>query len=151
MSEHHAQIRWRRQTESFAYDDYDRTHDWEFGGGLRIQASSAPEYRGRAELPNPEEALVTALSSCHMLTFLAIASRKRFVVDSYEDDAVGTMAKNEDGKIAITHAVLRPRVVFGGERRPDAEELSRMHESAHRNCFIANSVRTEVAVEPREG
>jgi len=151
MSEHEARIRWSRQTESFAYDDYDRTHDWEFGGGLRIQASSAPEYRGRAELPNPEEALVAALSSCHMLTFLAVASRKRFVVDAYEDDAVGTMAKNEDGKIAITRVVLRPRVAFGGERRPDAAELARMHESAHRNCFIANSVRTEVAVEPRDG
>jgi organic hydroperoxide reductase OsmC/OhrA len=85
-----------------------------------------------------------------MLTFLAVAARKRLVVDSYEDDASGVMEKNDDGKLAVTRVVLRPRVVFGGERSPSGEELERMHEVAHRECFIANSVKTEVALEPRE-
>jgi organic hydroperoxide reductase OsmC/OhrA len=150
MSEHRATIRWRRETEGFGYEDYDRSHAWEFGGGVRIEASSAPEFLGRAELPNPEEALVAALSSCHMLTFLAVASRKRLVVDAYEDAAAGVMAKDEDGKLALTRVGLRPRIAWGGERTPAAAEVARIHEIAHRECFIANSVRTEVVVETPE-
>ena len=150
MSEHRATIRWRRETGGFGYEEYDRSHAWEFAGGVRVEASSAPEFLGRAELPNPEEALVAALSSCHMLTFLAVASRKRLVVDAYEDEAVGVMAKNADGRLALTRVVLRPRIAWGGERTPDATEIARMHEIAHRECFIANSVRTEVLVEPAE-
>jgi organic hydroperoxide reductase OsmC/OhrA len=148
MSEHHARIHWQRSTAGFDFEGYDRTHAWEFGGGVRLDASSAPEFRGRAELPNPEEALVAALSSCHMLTFLALAARKRLVVDRYDDEAVGTLAKNADGKLAVTRVVLRPRVVFGGERSPTPDEAARMHEQAHGQCFIANSVRTDVAIEP---
>ncbi|MGH7291322.1 MAG: OsmC family protein, partial [Myxococcota bacterium] len=113
-----------------------------------LDASAAPEYRGRADLPNPEEALVAALSSCHMLTFLAIAARRRFVVDSYTDDAVGHMEKNADGKLAITRVELHPRIVFSGEKQPNAEELARLHEVSHRECFVANSVKTEVSVVP---
>lgn len=148
MSEHRTQVRWARGTEPFAYETYDRTHRWRFAGGTELDASAAPEYRGRAELPNPEEGLVAALSSCHMLTFLAIAARRRFTVESYSDDAVGHMEKNADGKLAITRVELRPRIVFSGEKRPDAEEISRMHELSHRECFIANSVNTEVSVVP---
>jgi organic hydroperoxide reductase OsmC/OhrA len=148
MSEHRARVSWQRSTPGFGYDEYDRTHAWEFGGGARLSASSAPEFLGRADLPNPEEALVAALSSCHMLTFLAIAARKRLVVDRYDDDAVGTMEKNSDGKLAVTRTVLRPRVVFGGARQPTPEELAKLHHQAHEACFIANSVKTEVVVEP---
>jgi organic hydroperoxide reductase OsmC/OhrA len=148
MSEHRVRVSWKRETPGFGYDEYDRTHAWEFGGGARLSASSAPEYLGRADLPNPEEALVAALSSCHMLSFLAIAARKRLVVDSYDDDAVGTMSKNEDGKLAVTRTVLRPRVRFGGERQPSAEEVEQLHHRAHEVCFIANSVKTEVLIEP---
>ncbi|HXZ86700.1 MAG TPA: OsmC family protein, partial [Myxococcota bacterium] len=111
-------------------------------------ASSAPEYFGDAALPNPEEALVMALSSCHMLTFLAVAARRRFTVDSYEDAAVGHMEKNESGRIAITRVELRPRVAFSGANRPTKDELAKLHEQAHHACFIANSVRTEVTVVP---
>jgi organic hydroperoxide reductase OsmC/OhrA len=148
MSEHRTQVRWTRGAEPFGYETYDRTHRWRFGGGTELDASAAPEYKGRAELPNPEEALVAALSSCHMLTFLALAARRRLVVDSYTDDAVGHMEKNADGKLAITRVELRPRVVFSGEKQPTVEELARMHELSHRECFIANSVKTEVSVVP---
>jgi organic hydroperoxide reductase OsmC/OhrA len=149
MSEHEARVEWRRGAVEFTTDTYDRTHSWTFGGGLRVEASSAPEYRGRSELPNPEEALVAALSSCHMLTFLAIAARRRLVVERYEDEAVGHLEKNPQGRLAITRVTLRPRLAFGGEKPPSEEELSRLHQLAHEQCFIANSVTTEVTVEPR--
>jgi organic hydroperoxide reductase OsmC/OhrA len=141
-------VRWARGGEPFTYEGYPRRHRWTFAGGVALDASSAPEYLGDPALPNPEEALVAALSSCHMLTFLAVAARKRLTVESYEDDAVGRMEKNEQGKLAVTRVQLRPRVVFSGEKRPDADELAKLHESAHRACFIANSVRTEVTIAP---
>ncbi len=149
MSEHKVRVSWARGAADFSYEAYDRTHTWAFPGGTRVEASAAPEYRGRRELPNPEEALVAALSSCHMLTFLALAARRRLVVERYEDDAVGHMEKNAQGRIAITRVVLRPRIAFGGEGPPAAEELARLHHLAHEQCFIANSVKTEVTVEPR--
>jgi organic hydroperoxide reductase OsmC/OhrA len=149
MSEHRCDVAWVRETPGFGYEEYDRTHTWTFGGGATLEASAAPEFRGRAELPDPEEALVGALASCHMLTFLAVAARKRLLVDAYEDEALGTMDKNADGKLAVTHVLLRPRVVFSGDKQPDAAELLKMHDVAHRECFIANSVKTEVVVEPR--
>ena len=148
MSEHRTLIRWKRGDAPFSYETYDRTHRWVFAGGTELDASAAPEYRGRAELPNPEEALVAALSSCHMLTFLAIAARRRLVVESYEDDALGRMEKNEDGKLAVTQVELHPRVIFSGEKRPTADELAKLHELAHGECFIANSVKTRVTVVP---
>jgi organic hydroperoxide reductase OsmC/OhrA len=148
MSDHHATITWRRQTPDFTYDGYDRTHRIRFGGGVEIDASSAPDYKGRAELPNPEEALVAAMSSCHMLTFLALAARRRFVVDSYEDEATGVLEKNDAGRLAITRTTLRPRVSFSG-KAPTAEELEKLHHLAHEQCFIASSVRTDIRVEPR--
>jgi len=94
---------------------------------------------------DPEEAFVAALSSCHMLTFLAIAARKRLVVDAYDDHAVGVMAKNEQGRLAITHVTLHPKIVWAGPE-PDAETLERLHHRAHVECFIANSVTTSVTV-----
>jgi organic hydroperoxide reductase OsmC/OhrA len=149
MSEHVAKIRWRRGTEDFRYETYDRSHTVTFGGGSTVQASSAPEFKGRAELANPEEMLVAALSSCHMLTFLAIAARKRLVVDEYDDDAVGFMTKNAAGKLYISRVILRPRVRFAGS--VDAEHVRSIHELSHRECFIANSVLTKVEVEVAGG
>ncbi len=150
MSKHRATVHWKRTSDDFSYEGYSREHGWTFAGGTTLRASSAPEYQGDASLVNPEEALAASLASCHLLTFLAIASRKRFVVDSYEDEAVAVMEKNAEGKMAVTRVTLRPRVRFGGERQPSFEEIARMHESAHANCFIANSVRTEVTIEPAD-
>ncbi|WP_242112535.1 OsmC family protein [Luteimonas aquatica] len=149
MSQHLASIRWTREGKPFDYDSYSRDHDWQFDGGQRLRASAAPGYLGSAEGVDPEEALVAALSSCHMLTLLAIAAKKGLVIDRYEDDAVGTMGKNEDGRLAVTQVVLRPRIVFEGQA-PDAAALARLHEQAHTHCFIANSVRTAVTVEPQD-
>lgn len=147
MSEHRATIVWKRTSADFTYDTYNRDHVWHVDGGVDVPASAAPEYRGTLERVDPERALVAALSSCHMLTFLAVAARKRFVVDAYEDAAVGVMTKNEQGRLFVSRCTLRPKITFGGDRTPTPEEVAGLHEMAHANCFIANSVRTEVVVE----
>ena len=146
MSEHRAEIRWRRQTEDFEYDTYNRAHRWSFDSGVAFPATAAAEFKGDSEGVDPEEGFVAAVSACHMLTFLAIAARKRFTVDSYEDDAVGVLEKNEEGKLAITRVTLHPRVRFGGDKEPDPQQLERLHHQAHEHCFIANSVRTKVEI-----
>ncbi len=148
MSEHRCKIEWSRGDREYTYDTYSRDHAWRFPNGHEVPASSAPDFLGNADRVDPEEGLVAALSSCHMLTFLALAARKRLVVESYVDDAVGTMEKNEDGKLAITHVVLRPHIEWGGEKQPDAATIEKMHHKAHEQCFIANSVKTEITVEP---
>ena len=146
MSEHRAQIVWKRTSSEFTYATYNRDHEWRFKGGVVVGASAAPQYRGSDNCPDPEDAFVASLSSCHMLTFLAVATKQGFVVDRYEDSAVGHLAKNADGQLAITRVELHPRIAFGGDRTPDVGTLRRMHDAAHRGCFIANSVRTEVLV-----
>lgn len=148
MSEHHATINWARGSAEFTYEKYPRAHTWSFPSGIRVEASSAPEYLGSADRVNPEEALVAALSSCHMLTFLALAARKRLVVERYEDSPVGVLEKNADGKLAITRVTLRPKAVFADGSSLPPQDLQRLHEKAHEHCFIANSIRTAVSIEP---
>jgi len=147
MSEHRAAVAWELGDADFAYDAYPRDHVWRFAGGVEVPASAAPGYLGNPSLVDPEEAFVASLSSCHMLTFLAIAARKRIVVERYTDDAVGHMEKNDEGRLAITRVELRPRIGFRGAP-PDEAALERMHATAHRSCFIANSVTSRVTVEP---
>ncbi|MGC8638787.1 MAG: OsmC family protein [Isosphaeraceae bacterium] len=149
MSQHTATIHWKRETADFGYQNYNREHDWKFDGGALVRATAAPAYLGNPRYVDPEEAFVASLSSCHMLTFLAVACRKRFVVDSYEDEAIGWLEKDPSGGMAITRVTLRPLIRFGGDKTPGAEELAQMHDQAHRACFIANSVKTEVTVESR--
>lgn len=136
---------WSRTTPDFAYETFDRSHTITSGSGVVIPGSAAPEFRGDGARCNPEEAFVGALSACHMLTFLAIASRKRLVVDRYEDPAEGFLEKNAEGRLAVTRVVLRPRVTFAAP--VSADVLADLHTSAHTNCFIAQSVKTDVRVE----
>ena len=114
-----------------------------------MQASAAPAYLGNPKSVDPEEAFVASLSSCHMLTFLAVAAKKKFVLDEYVDEAVGHMEKNAEGKLAITRVVLRQKTKFSGDKQPTGQELDEMNHTAHDQCFIANSVKTEVTVEPQ--
>ena len=146
MSEHHATIDWERGPVEFKYSPYPRDHTWMFEGGVRVSASAAPGYLGNPDYVDPEEAYVASLASCHMLTFLAIAARERLVVDRYRDAAVGFIGRNADGKMTVTRVVLRPEVSFGSPE-PSPEALEKLHEIAHEECFIANSVRTAVTVE----
>jgi len=150
MSEHAARIAWSRGSAAFDYDSFSRDHAWTFPDGVTVPASSAPAFRGGEEAVDPEEALVAAAAACHMLTFLAIAARKKIVVDAYEDDAVGLLEKNDEGRLAVTRITLRPRVTFADPETVSAEALATLHEGAHRNCFIANSLRSEVTVETVE-
>jgi organic hydroperoxide reductase OsmC/OhrA len=146
MSEHKVALKWARGDAEFSYQKYPRDHTWSFDGGYTVIATAAPAYLGNPAHVDPEEAFVASLSSCHMLTFLAIACKQKFVIDSYEDEAVGHLEKNTEGKLAITRVELHPRIKWGGDRKPSAEELDKMHHASHENCFIANSVRTEVTV-----
>lgn len=148
MSEHTATLAWTRGDAAFTYETYSRDHRLVFENGLETLASSAPAYAGNPEALNPETLLVGALASCHMLTFLAVCAKRGYVVERYEDSASGRLDKNAEGRMAITHITLRPKVVFSGEKLPTAEELKRLHERAHANCFIANSLRAEVEVLP---
>jgi organic hydroperoxide reductase OsmC/OhrA len=147
MSEHRARVAWDRGADSFEYESFSRDHSWQFGGGIEVKASSAPDYLGNPARINSEEAVVAALASCHMLTFLAIAAKKRLVVDSYADEPVGTLSRNAEGKVSITKVVLHPNVTFGGDQSPSPDVCRRIHQKAHAHCFIANSVNFPVGME----
>ena len=148
MSEHKVYISWKNDGEDFSYKTYDRSHLWKFEGGTIIHASAAPDYLGKSELVNPEEAFAASLASCHMLTFLAIASMKKYMVATYEDNAVAILGKNEKLKVAVTTVYLRPNISFTGDNIPDRTTIDEMHHRAHQECFISNSVLTEIIVEP---
>jgi organic hydroperoxide reductase OsmC/OhrA len=149
MSGHHASVRWTRTSADFTYDTYNRAHEVQFkSGAIVLPGSSAPEFKGDADRVDPEESFVAALSSCHMLSFLAICARKRLTVESYEDDAVGYLEK-EGGKLWMTRATLKPRVRFAVAMPVDAATLADIHHKSHAECFIANSVKTDVTVEPQ--
>lgn len=148
MSEHKAKVTWKRQTKDFTYETYDRTHMVTFDGGQSVKGSAGKEFLGKSEYANPEEAMAWALSSCHMLTFLAIAAKSRLTVDSYEDNPVAFLGKNAAGKMAVSKTILRPKVTFAKETPVTREKLVELHEKSHRNCFIANSVNFEVVTEP---
>ena len=152
MSEYFAKVHWVRQSsESYIDNQYSRGHQWEFDGGVTVPASSSPHvvplpYSVEANV-DPEEAFVASLSSCHMLFFLSIAAKRKYVVDSYIDHAVGVMAKDSEGKIAMTQVTLKPHVQFSGDKKPSMTQLEKMHHQSHEQCFIANSVKTKVNIE----
>ena len=149
MSEHHASVVWRRTSADFTYDTYNRAHEVRYkSGAIVVPSSSAPAFKGDAERVDPEEAFVAALSSCHMLTFLAICARKRITVESYEDDAVGLLEK-DGAKFWMTRVTLKPRVRFASGTEIDAAKLADIHHKSHEECFIANSVKTDVTVVPQ--
>jgi organic hydroperoxide reductase OsmC/OhrA len=148
--EYKATVRWTRDGAAFTDQKYSRGHVWRFDGGVEVPASSAPSSvplpYSRAEAVDPEEAFVASLSSCHMLFFLWFAAKAGFVVDSYEDHALGVMTKNERGKLYVSKVTLDPRIAFSGDKRPSPEEIAELHHRSHEECFIANSVRTEIVV-----
>ena len=132
---------------------YSREHAWVFDGGVNVPASAAPSavpapYSNPACV-DPEEAFVASLSSCHMLTYLFVAQKQGFEIDNYDDEAVGHVVKNEQGRMWVSEVTLRPRVVYSGESQPSAADEDRLHRAAHDHCFIANSIKTEIKVEPR--
>jgi len=154
MSEHKAIIRWQNRGPDFLKGKYSREHTWTFDGGITVNASASPSvvpapYSNPAYI-DPEEAFVAAVSSCHMLTFVHLANRQGFQVDSYEDEAIGTMTKDQTGIPWVSSITLNPKITYGGSKRPAAEEVERLHHSAHEQCFIANSIKTIVTVKRRD-
>jgi organic hydroperoxide reductase OsmC/OhrA len=151
MSQHHATVKWQRRQAKFVDNQYSREHLWQFDGGAEIPASSSPQVvpvpYSNPEYVDPEEAFVASLSSCHMLWFLSIAAKYKFVVESYVDRAVGVMSKNEEGKLAITKIHLYPQVTFDKDYLPTQEQIEEMHNEAHHSCFLASSVKAKVVVE----
>ncbi len=152
MAEYEVKVRWERNDQRFTDNRYSRNHTWLFDGGVEIPASSSPHVvplpYSNANAVDPEEAFVASLSSCHMLWFLSIAAKRGFCVDSYADDAIGIMEKDQARRLAMTRVTLRPRVIFSDSPLPTQADIQAMHDEAHENCYIANSVKTEVRCEP---
>lgn len=150
MSEHKAIIQWAFSGADFLKGKFSREHTWTFDGGVTVPASASPSvvpapYSSVAAV-DPEEAFVASIASCHMLTFVWLASRAGFSIESYRDEAVGVMTKNERGMPWVSAVTLRPEIVWNGEQLPTGEDLDRLHHQAHEQCFIANSVKTEITV-----
>ena len=152
MSEYRATIKWQRTSPDFLKGRYSREHTWNFDGGVTVPASASPHVVpapwSNPACVDPEEAFVAAISSCHMLTFLFLASKQGFQIDRYEDEAVGTMTKNEQGVPWMSAVMLHPKIAFSGEKIPTAAEQEHLHHLSHEQCYIANSVKTEIKVGP---
>jgi organic hydroperoxide reductase OsmC/OhrA len=152
MSEHRATVRWTMSpTGDFLKGTFSRAHTWSFDGGVTVPASASPHvvpkpYSVEANV-DPEEAFVASLSSCHLLTYLYLAFKAGFEIESYEDEAVGTLTKNERGVLWVSTVVLKPRIVYKGTKKPSRADEDRLHHAAHEQCFISNSVKTEVTVQ----
>jgi organic hydroperoxide reductase OsmC/OhrA len=150
MKQFEARLVWRRGDQAFTDQRYSRAHEWQFDGGLTVPASSSPLSvplpMSDAAALDPEEALVAAASSCHMLFFLSLAARRGFVVDEYRDHPLGEMERDANGKVAMTKIRLRPAIAFAGTR-PDAAQLATLHHEAHEQCYVANSLKCEITVE----
>jgi len=150
MSQHKAKIEWKGWTPEFGLGKYSRVHTWSFDGGLTVPASAAP---GVVPAPfvdpagiDPEEAFVASISSCHMLTYLHVARRAGFQIESYVDEAVGDMAKNDKGIPWVATVTLNPQIVYVGDKRPSHEEEAQLHHKAHDGCYVSQSVKSDVKV-----
>ena len=145
MSDHRIALDWSRNGGAFARGNYSPDHVIRYSGGQTVRGSAAA-LGGAGDYADPEQLLLSALSSCHMLTFLAVCANRGYVVDSYHDEATALLDKNPEGKTAVIKAILSPKVTFAGDTRPSAEDYAKLHERAHAACFIANSVKTQVDV-----
>jgi len=146
MSEHRVGLEWSRNGGPFARGNYSPDHLIRYAGGQTLHGSPSSSYMGNDAYADPEQLLLSSLSACHMLTFLAVCANRGYTVDSYHDDAVATLDRNAAGKMAVVKAVLAPKVAFSGDKQPSAEEYVKLHERAHQACFIANSVKTQIEV-----
>jgi organic hydroperoxide reductase OsmC/OhrA len=152
MAEYTAQVLWSRADQNFLDNRYSRRHLLRFDGGIEVPGSSSPHVvalpMSEAAAIDPEEAFVSSLASCHMLWFLSLAVKQKFRVDSYSDNAIGSLTKNSEGRWVMSVVTLRPEVHFSGDKVPTREQIDHLHHEAHNECFIANSVKTEVRCEP---
>ena len=148
MTDHRITLDWERNDATFERGTYPKDHRVRYLGGQTLGVSAAVSFGGNATLADPEQMLLSALSSCHLLTFLAVAANRGFIVDAYADDAECELGKNAEGAMAVVVATLRPTVRFAGDRQPTDAEFRALHDRAHQGCFIGQSVKTEVRIEP---
>jgi organic hydroperoxide reductase OsmC/OhrA len=152
MAQHHASIEWVSQGDGFQRLQYSREHVWRFDGGAVVAASSSPAVVplpwSNAAAVDPEEAFVAAVASCHMLWWLSLAARQRWDVVRYRDEAVGVVEKDANGRVWVSRVTLQPTIEYG-EKAPSPDEEERLHHQAHDQCFIANSIRSEVVIQSR--
>ena len=153
MSEHKATVLWERGDQHFLDKKYSRAHVWRFDDGCEVPGSCPPSRLipvplAKPDAVDPEEGLIASLSACHMLFFLAFAARDGFRVDAYSDEASGMLGKNERGKTYMERITLRPAVTFSGDKHPTLEQIDQLHHRAHEECFIANTIRSTIAIEP---
>nr|BDT29673.1 OsmC family protein [Bacteriovorax sp. HI3] len=146
MGQYIINLNWKKESAEFTYEKLNRNHVLHFSGNQTLKNSAAPEYFGNPDMTNPEELLASATASCHMLTFLAVAAKMGFVVESYDCKAEALMGKNAEGRFSVTEINLTPKIVFSGDKTPTQEQLKGLHEKAHRNCFIAQSLQSKVNV-----
>ena len=148
MGQHKTSIHWERDTEHFNIKSFNHDHVIRFENGVVIHATSAPEYTGNPDLISPEDLFVATISSCHMMTFLAVASLNKWQVQTYRDHAQGFLEENPAGRIMMNRVILQPQVVFSGSNHPSRKAQEDMHLKARRSGFIANSVRTSISIQP---
>lgn len=146
MSIHEAEIRWQQRPHSADEKTYSRNHVATLNGNQKIDVSASVDFKGDPDCADPEQLLISALSSCHMLFFLAIAEFQGFIVESYKDNPQGFLEKGSKGGMEITRVILTPQIVFAGDKRPDQETIKKLHERAHKNCFIRNSITASVEI-----
>ena len=146
MTEHIVDLNWKNQATTFDYKTYTRDYTCKFDNGLEVKSSAAPKYLGNSACVDPEESLVAALAGCHMLTFLAFCSLKKIEVISYSDHAIGHLTQNENKKFWISKIELNPKIEFALGKSPSPEEIHQLHDKAHGDCFIANSIKSEVVI-----
>ena len=151
MSHYFATVTWKKKTsEDFVDNKYSRAHQWKFDGGTVVEASSSPQvvplpYSSEASV-DPEEAFIASLSSCHMLFFLSFAANRKYTVESYIDEATGIMQIDENKRMSMTDVTLYPKILFSGDKQPTQEQIDKIHHNAHKQCFIANSVKTKIHI-----
>ncbi|MBL8582459.1 MAG: OsmC family protein [Rhizobiaceae bacterium] len=148
MSVHKVSIAWQRSAHTDRPDTYAREHIADYGSGLTLPVTAGAAYLGDPSKADPEQLLVNAVASCHMLFFLALAEGSGYVVESYADDATGTVAKSDSGGFWVSRIELRPEARFSGAKLPDAKAIERLHDRAHKGCFVGNSLKSEIIVSP---
>ncbi|MEZ8127387.1 OsmC family protein [Enterovibrio norvegicus] len=152
MTTHSVVVQWKHSGQVDAANNVvSLVHQWTFDGGITVDASPSPfvmPLRSQDAAIDPEEAFIASIASCHMMTFLTVAEKQRFVVESYQDVAIGTLGKNAQGRTAVTDVVLKPKICFFGDNTPSSAMINKMHKLAHKHCFIANSVNTQISIEP---
>lgn len=145
MSSYICNLSWKKESQDFSYEKYNRNHEVSFSGPQQLKTSAAKEYFGNVDMTNPEELLGASLASCHLLTFLAVAAKSGYNIESYKCRAEAMLSKNEEGRIFVSEINLTPEIIFNG-KLPTAEQLSSLHDKSHKNCFIAQSLKTKVNI-----